>query len=261
MAFSLWTIEERKFDMKKYLLLTGLFAVLTFNSAQAQSYYYENSGYYDDQPVQYIEVEPIKKESHYHRITNAEAKHYEEKQAYKNEGIYTQNSIHPYVGLDAGVSHIKFKNKDLKKFMKSNYKSGTMIAGVKLNNRFGFEGFYQQSMVETKSILSNYKVKSDFSAIGLDFITYTPISQETEILFALGMAQYNFHETEKIDTAIYEEWEKDSFNTTGFRLGLGLQYYMSEYVALRGMVRYIKFCDTDIIKDMTEISLGLRFIF
>lgn len=260
--------------MKKYLLLIGLFAILTFNSAHAQGYYYEDDSDYVEQPrrvrrinyqqPEYREVEYVREESpHYRKISSKDTVR-EPQSEYRQSGYYNQQQterIRPYVGLDFGRSTTKFKEKAFSHIMEKDYFQGSAVLGAKFNSNFGAEVFYQQSSTETKNIIYDEKVETDYSAIGIDFIGYMPTSQEFELLASLGMAQYNFHVTDKVENRYVKEWEKDSFNTTGFRFGLGAQFNLSEYVALRGMIRYVKLNDTDIIKNLTEISLGLRWMF
>ena len=49
----------------------------------------------------------------------------------------------------------------------------------------------------------------------------------------------------------------------GVRLGLGLQYNITDNVAINGMARYIKIDDSsdDVVEDMTELSVGARYSF
>jgi len=49
----------------------------------------------------------------------------------------------------------------------------------------------------------------------------------------------------------------------GLRLGIGAQYNIDEHFSINGMARYIQLDDSsdDIIKDMTEFSVGVRYAF
>ena len=88
-----------------------------------------------------------------------------------------------------------------------------------------------------------------------------PINQDVELLASLGLAQYNFNETDTYDDGYYEGWDKSNMHTMGLRLGIGAQVKLTNNIALRGIARYIKMNDDDIIKSMTEFSLGLRYMF
>lgn len=310
--------------MKKHLLLTGLLAVLTFNSAKAQGYYYQNDGYYEEAPlyqrqvvyqqpqyreVQYVQVETPRYQGQmqpnyrddgyvrqerprYRRVTNADARRYEERKIYKSEEPMI-NKIRPYIGLDIATSKAKFgdikstntEDDTLKseygKSFKDNFNSISGVIGIKMNKYFGIEAYYQQSSEEDKkkhySEGSNYnetlKTTIDYRSYGADLIGYLPVFQEFEILAALGLGQYDFSTKGKysevsiadnsMTTEDYRETTniKKDFNSLGVRLGIGAQYNITEHVALRGTLRYVKMVDDDYIKNLVEASLGIRYMF
>lgn len=287
MAFSLWIIEERKFEMKKHLLLTGLLAILTFNSAQAQGYYYQNGGYYEEAPlyqqqvvyqqpqyreVQYVQVETphhqgqmqpnyrddgyVRQERpRYRRVTNADARRYEERKIYKSEEPMI-NKIRPYIGLDIGAVDVSFDKDEYEKIAKDKY---TFIDGV-LGARgkyLGIEAFYQQSSREKKNLsFANARMSTKYKVYGADLIGYIPVYQDVEILLALGLGRYDMDA--KIESGIYDI--KGDAIETGFRMGVGAQYNLTDNIALRGMLRYVKMKDGD-IKSLVEASLGIRYMF
>lgn len=315
MAFSLWSMKERKFEMKKYLFITGLLAVLTFNSAKAQGYYYQNDGYYEEAPlyqrqvvyqqpqyreVQYVREEPRyvnqenyrqpqyrearyvrKKEPHYRRMTNAEARQYRERQIYRDDEP-TINRIRPYIGLDIGMQKMKFEADEDKDFFKDSTKSISGVIGARINQHFGIEAYYQQSSEEEKTLRESYdgfdddavyKFTLSYKSYGADFIGYIPVSQEFEILAALGLGQYDFEAKGKFsepysyqngnhtESGTITETNKKDFDSLGIRLGIGAQYNITEHVALRGTLRYVKMVDDDYIKNLVEASLGIRYMF
>ena len=292
MAFSLWIIEERKFEMKKYFLLAGLLAVLTFNNAQANGYYYENDGYYNESPryerrtnyqqPRYRDVEYVRTEApRYRRMTNAEAKHYRERQIYKDSEL-TINRIRPYIGIDVGTQKIKFSDSEDEDYFKDSTKSISGIIGARINKHFGIEAYYQQSSEEEKKQRESYngfyddaeyKYSLSYKSYGADLIGYIPVSQEFEILAALGIGQYNFEgklkssEPYSYQNGNYYEHgtitstEKKDFDSLGVRIGLGAKYNITDHIALRGMFRYIKMMDDDYIKDLMEASLGIQYMF
>ena len=53
----------------------------------------------------------------------------------------------------------------------------------------------------------------------------------------------------------------NDFDSLGIRLGIGGQYNITDHIALRAMARYIHMTDDEYIKSMTELSLGLRYMF
>ncbi|MBP3687099.1 MAG: porin family protein [Alphaproteobacteria bacterium] len=257
--------------MRKLLILAGIFTVLAYNNAQAR-YYEENGYYYEERPryerqvryreePKYARQEPIR----YRRLSNEEVRKYEERQLTNT----ASSTIRPYIGVDIATTKMKFssvKDEDgdsfnYKEVLPASYTAYSLNAGAKFNQNFGIEAFIQQSSEETKTDDWDYKEKIQFNAIGIDLIGYLPVSHELELLASLGLAQYNFNLKEEIDYDDYYEWEKSTLNTIGYRFGIGAQYNINEHIALRAMARYIKFSDDDIIKNMTELSLGLRYMF
>lgn len=255
--------------MKKYLLLAGVFTLFTF-AAQADGWYeereysrpYQNDGYYEEAP-RYIEREAPR----YRQISPSEARRYRERQYTRSSSANTYttsedtNRIRPYIGVDVAMSSMDLEDNDYgdySEYIEDSYNSISLVVGAKFNRHVGVEAFIQQSSEEDKDY-GEGKTTNQYNAIGVDLIGYMPVSHELELLASLGMAQYNFNVKEEYED--YEYWEKDSLNTLGIRLGIGAQFYMTDNVALRGMARYVQFSDDDIIKNMVEFSLGLRYMF
>lgn len=263
MAFSL-NYRKRKLDMKKFLMLTGIFTVLIYNTANAREYYKDDGYHYEEQPryeqhqVRYRDdPKYTRQHSQYRRISKEEERNYNERRYIEDN----PKTIRPYIGLDVATTSIKFEDEDYKDYLSDSLNAYSFNVGVKFNQNFGVEAFIQQSSEESKKDDWGDNTKLKYNAIGLDAIGYIPVSQDFELLASLGIAQYNFNCTEEYDYEEYTEWEKSTLNTIGYRAGIGAQFNINEHFALRAMARYIKFSDDDIIKNMTEFSLGLRYIF
>lgn len=254
--------------MKKYLMLAGIFTVLAGN-AQSAGWYYEDDGYNQyEARQQYNNQDYYSKQPRYQQLPSSASRRYQERQYTRSQNMNTYqttetNKIRPYIGLDVGMSKVDFSSDndmDYDSYMDDSYNSLSLVAGAKFNRYFGIEAFIQQSSESDKDYEYG-KTTTQYNAIGVDFIGYAPINQEFEILASLGLAQYNFHVKDEYEDAMYEYWEKDSQNTTGIRIGLGAQYNVTDNVALRAMARYVKLSDDDVIKNMVEMSLGLRYMF
>lgn len=168
--------------------------------------------------------------------------------------------------------------------------AGSVVLGAKFNRNFGIEAFYQvsNSKSDSKNGVRNetlpyglgnisyndqYKASIKYHAIGLDFQGYAPISQDFELLASLGLAQYYFeskgslNQLETYRNAGFSDTEQDltswssNNDTLGFRFGIGAQYNITSHIALRAMARYVMFNDDDFVKNLTEFSLGLRYMF
>ena len=285
-------MEKGTFEMKKYLLLAGLLTALTINNANAQRYYYDNDGYYNESP-RYEMQQP-----RYRRLTNAEVRQYREKQAYRSEAPVV-NNFRPYIGFD--VAHSKLDLGKLattrtfharagsegsyraefihEKSLKDKFTTGTAVFGTKLNPYFGLEAFYQFETHGKKSdyqkiqytdgqATDSYDRNLAYHAVGLDLQGYLPFNQEIELLASLGLGEYYFttstYETFKYSGSFYEIYLNNShqkYDTLGIRMGIGAQYNITQHFALRGIVRYVKMTDDDIVKNLIEASLGLRYMF
>lgn len=243
--------------MKKYLLFAGFLAVLTFNSAYANSNYYQNNGNSNTQP-------------RYRRLTNEEVRRYEEKKAYTEETNI--NRIRPYVGFDIATTKIKPKDSEDKKDIDDTLTAFKGVIGAR-NKNWGIEAFYQMTGDEKKS--KNYgdgeslETTVNYKAYGADIIRYIPLAHDFELLAALGLAQYDFEAKAQLlnaHTKYYpalriEEEKKKNFDSLGVRLGLGVQYNIDENIALLGMFRYVHMTDDDYVKNLMEASLGVRYTF
>ena len=290
--------------MKKYLLLIGLFAILTFNSAHAQGYYYEDDSDYVEQPrrvrrinyqqPEYKEVEYVREQAPHYRKISSKNVVYKPQSEYRQATYYTRpkvNKVRPYIGLDVSTQKMKFGNDENMTYKDGYYnennelilteedtfkdknKAWSFVMGAKLGQYISGELFYQQSGEQDKKfsdIGPDYEdfVKSTWSykAYGVDIIGHLPVVQEFELLAALGLGQYEF------EGKICETWHdnyhgygsetlKKDADSLGIRLGIGAQYYITENIALRGMLRYIKMTEDDYVKHLTEFSLGMRYMF
>ena len=167
----------------------------------------------------------------------------------------------PYVGLDYVYSDAGMKD-NLDELYESKYNSFKFDLGAKLNKNFGLEFFYQQSGEEDKNfdIGAPLEVSTKFKAYGVDAIGYLPLTDKLEGLGSIGFAKYDFEA--EYNVIGYGKDTKDEDNL-GMRFGLGLQYNITDNVAVNGMARYIKLNDSDddAIEDITEFSVGARYTF
>lgn len=245
--------------MKKYLLLTGLLAVLTLNSAHANDYYNQNNSYYQQQP-------------RFRRLTNEEVRKYEERRIYKEET--DTKRIRPYVGFDIAATKLKPKDSEDKKIIDDDLTAFKGVIGARINQNWGIEAFYQMTGDEKKSknVGDGLKFEStvNYKAYGLDIIRYIPLNQDVELMAALGLGQYDFEAKGQLLNANnpyyppiwrIDEEEKKKFDSLGVRLGIGVQYNIDENIALLGMFRYVHMTDDDYVKNLMEASLGVRYTF
>jgi opacity protein-like surface antigen len=151
-----------------------------------------------------------------------------------------------------------------------------LLAGYKYNNYMGVEFFIQQSeevdkrnSINVGPIVESIDSSSfSYRAIGLDYMGYYPINEYYELIGALGLGWYDFDVS--ANKELYNKTVGISHdlpskigqkNTFGIRAGLGTQFYINNNISAVLMGRYIKMINDDVIKDMLELSLGLRYNF
>lgn len=199
-----------------------------------------------------------------------------------------------YLGLDYNVGSMSAGSKDVA-FDDMIFASGpirikpgdvlddqdslSFVAGARISKYWGLEAFYQQSYddntvttVDNRTLNNiDYHLLNDyttnFKAYGLDLIGYAPLSPYFDFVGSLGLAQYKF-ENEGLFTAYYVDGTdkrdvvKRNFDEDklGWRAGVGAQLNVADGVALRAMYRYI-YVGGDLVDNLSEFSLGLRFLF
>ena len=155
----------------------------------------------------------------------------------------------------------------------------SFVLGARVSKYWGLEAFYETTYKDnnTTQIDNNtinnvdYYMMNDYltsyRAFGVDFIGYIPLSSFFDILGSLGVAQYKFENstrfsiynidgTQVVDV-IGQNFDEDKI---GWRIAAGAQMNIAEGVALRAMYRYISL-GGDLVDDMKEFSIGVRFLF
>lgn len=279
--------------MKKILLSACVWTLLMSQPVKAQSYYYEQNG---QKRPDYVEIDGVQ----YARVSNKSSRaaayrepvrsrdsvqYYEPEVRYVQQPRYQQaeyvNTVanapyQPrfYIGADVGVSDLKYSEDLLDEVFNKSNLNYTGVLGVRISRYFGAELFYQKSSTNNKKSEDHgeftdvyYDNSLSYSAYGLDLLGYVPATEKLDFLFGLGLASYDFKATlegrlqSMFADARYKFKDKDSEDSDAVRLGIGLQYALTDHVAIRGMGRYIHMFDDDAVKRMMEISLGLRYMF
>lgn len=80
---------------------------------------------------------------------------------------------------------------------------------------------------------------------------------------ALGLAYYDFDINGKVSHLNQYYEDNDNAESLGMRTGLGLQFNINTNWAIRIMGRYTTLLNNkqDYIKNISELSLGLRYLF
>ena len=156
----------------------------------------------------------------------------------------------PYVGAQYNVTSHSIKDIHTNMDMHSY----SVFVGTDYNRFFGTEVFYQNSNKWHK-VYRGDKVKADFAAYGLDAYGYLPLGCDRvfSLLGTAGIANYDYD--------FDANGAKGEENGLGYRLGAGMQYNVTNNIAIRGLVRYIWADKLDGFDHMMEYSLGAKYSF
>ncbi len=178
--------------------------------------------------------------------------------------IYTSSfnsDFRPYIGIDAGLNIADYT---IDTDLDDTYYSATINAGARIGNHFGVELFFTQSSTnDLEYVYDFYAINHElyYNAFGFDIYGYYNISKEFDFFTSFGIANYKiYNEFDYLD--IYMESAfKEKENEVTTRLGIGILYtFPGNHVS--GLIQYqYSPINTEIIKTMSEFSIGMRYIF
>lgn len=153
------------------------------------------------------------------------------------------------VGADYVNSDIKYNNEENQIGPKEDYQSISPVIGISAYG-IGLEAFFFNSDTNKKDTLEN-----KLQAYGIALFGEAHLSDNFALIASLGIAEYKFKI--KQDNITYEE------DCNGPRIGIGLQYYLTRNIAIRGMYHYtlLNSGENDIYEAISEFTAGVRFIF
>lgn len=183
--------------------------------------------------------------------------------------------VRPYFGLEGAVGEVKYGDEiDKELFSKKNKRAG-IFAGLQFNQYVGLEAFYhigntkEKTISETITDYTSMKLKdtANFNAYGLDLMGYIPVGKAVDIVLGLGYGWYDFKG--KVDLNIYNSSVEENYEikfkgkdkSEAVRFTLGTQFLLNDNWAVRLLGRYADFSSDDAIKNIMEVSLGLRYMF
>ena len=181
--------------------------------------------------------------------------------SYSANAMDLSQDLKPYVGLDYVYSHANYKNDasrlEKNKFIKDDYNSGAINAGVMIDDYTSIEAFYQQSGTrkgDTNYVDGvNHKAKTKFNAYGLDIYGYLPMGcSDFSLLGTVGAANY--------DLEIKNGPSKETSSRIGYRAGVGAQYKFNENWSARVVGRY-SYIGTKQVDNLMEATAGIRYTF
>ncbi len=154
----------------------------------------------------------------------------------------------PYVGVQYNYTEVDAD------YVQADMNSYSVVVGTEYNRYFGTEVFYQNSD-KSNDMVDGVKLKSDFEAYGLDTYAYLPLGCDRvwSVFATAGIANYD------TDTSSVEGKGED--NGLGYRLGAGVQYSITNDLAVRALARQIWADKLEEVDDMKEFSLGVKYAF
>ena len=186
-----------------------------------------------------------------------------------------------YIGADYSLNATNLsKDNDMLVDDKNSAYDG--VIGLKFNPYVSLEAFYQNSNDTEKHnhfisgvdedmpdgiTDTDYCTSLSYKAYGADLLFTIPLYQKIDLLFGLGYAQYDFDldTTVQLHNKLVDEGfislDSASHSTGAFRYNAGLQFEVYKDLYLRATARYVKFQKKSVLKDMKELSLGLRYVF
>lgn len=173
--------------------------------------------------------------------------------------------VSPYVGADYNYSSLNF-GRESEDFYADNFNSLGVVAGVKLLSFLPVEGFYQQSENKDNTVRNHFVEGDEFStklklkSYGVDLVGDVLNLGIVEILSSVGYGYYDADVTNTVN--INGVGGRRSFNEegNGLRLGIGGQINPLPSLGIRAMFRYTV-TDMDAVKNMKEVTVGVRYYF
>ncbi len=149
--------------------------------------------------------------------------------------------VNPYIGADYSYTDFDMRY-GLENRYENNFNSLSLNAGVRINEIYGLEVYFQNAKTEKKAGRNDR-----FYSYGVDFVNYIPLNTQFELLGSLGLGEYTFKAGGNDDD-------------TAFRIGVGAQYNFNELISARVMLRHA-FARGDKMDGLNELSLGFRYNF
>jgi hypothetical protein len=169
-------------------------------------------------------------------------------------------NIKPYIGIDMGLNFADYKyNTDLDDL----YFSVSTNAGLRLKKNLGLEIFFTQSSTNKLNFISDNQAQNHefyYQAIGFDLYGFYNLSKDFDFFTTVGVARYyTFNKYECVGLKNYSD--KISVKNTTSRFGIGFIYNFP-YNNIHGIIRYnFSPINNDLIKNLSEISLGFKYVF
>ena len=206
-----------------------------------------------------------------------------------------QNSIYYgrfSLGLDYNASFSSFADEDFSipsaviggntyvagtRDFRKQHNALSINAGWRIFKYLGLEAFYTHSLDQKKvKYTETYSYNPEFArgeyslyykSYGIDLQAYLPSNDVIEFIASIGVGKYDIQAKAKV--VAYEDSSHNSLRDNaltfsdevmGYRIGGGLQFWLSKKLAFRLMGRWTML-DGELVKYMTEVNAGVRYHF
>jgi len=165
----------------------------------------------------------------------------------------------PYVGADYEYSALNYRHGEEAKF--ADYLNGGDVhIGVRVHKHLGFEASYiDAARSRTVNGLGN-GINDDVSVSGfaLDAMAYLPVDQAAryELIGTVGVSQLT-GSTYVSGLVVLSQFQSE----TRGRVGVGAQYWLTDNLNVRGLLRYQKSSFGDSINDIIIAGVGVNWQF
>lgn len=173
----------------------------------------------------------------------------------------------PYVGADYQYTSVSYQDiagtpYNYGQGFAGGFNGGDLHLGARVNKYLGIEGGYYDNASSSKSNILGTTASSSvkFNGWTMDALGYIPLgsSQKFELIGTTGVAYTNTNGSALINGTRYSlgsssEWE--------WRIGAGAEYWLTDNLNLRGLVRYQTADFNGIVDNAVVTSLGVNYQF
>ena len=164
----------------------------------------------------------------------------------------------------------------MRSFERNNH-SLSFNLGFRPFKHLGIEAFYQQSLPQKKvAYTESYSYYPEFArgeyeisykVYGLDLLGYMPMNDFIEVIASIGVGKYDAEA--KVKVVAYENNSGNKIRTSSktfsdstfaYRIGGGVQFWLSRHLAFRLMGRWTQI-GGDFMNYITEVNAGVRYHF
>jgi opacity protein-like surface antigen len=176
----------------------------------------------------------------------------------------------PYVGADYQYSSVSYKNIGNTAYsygdiLADSFNGGDVHIGARVHQNLGFEVGYFDNASESKSNIlgTNATSSAKFDGWTLDAMGYLPIgeSKKFELIGTAGLAITHASATGSVTINSTTYTGSTSKTETEGRVGAGAEYWLTDNLNVRGLVRYQSADFSGLANDAVVASLGVNWQF